>query len=462
MTVYIEVLDENDNVPFFVDNKSRISVLETMPINTELLRFKATDNDLGPNSELTFAISAGNKRDTFYIDPLTGILYLRKSLDYEEQIRYTLNITCSDGGHPRLSSVTSVTIEVIDTNDNPPVFPNTAIVRQIREGILVRTPIVTITAEDPDSGDNGVVSYSILSQEPQDQVRRFGINPSSGVIHTLLPIDREEVDTFNLVVVATDQAHPPSARLSAEKQVIVFVEDINDNAPIFVSMSAIVLPPLSAGNFNYHQTENIQVMQLLARDLDSSTNGLVTYELLRSSVNYSNMFEVYRNTGELIMKLPQSFSKGSLFKRASFKYQVGVRATDEAVQAERRSSETYVTLIVPGEDGDDQPIWEHQGQIEGNVYENEPIGTSILRVSACSRQSNIELEYYVTNVTAGDGPQVDRLFDIDTKTGVLSTAAQLDRETGVQWYEVELYAIGIGGTKPSTTSTKVSPYRLAF
>ncbi|KYN09067.1 Cadherin-related tumor suppressor [Trachymyrmex cornetzi] len=454
-TVHIEVLDENDNVPFFVDNKSRISVLETMPINTELLRFKATDNDLGPNSELTFAISAGNKRDTFYIDPLTGILYLRKPLDYEEQIRYTLNITCSDGGHPRLSSVTSLTVEVIDTNDNPPVFPNTAIVRQIREGILVRTPIVTITAEDPDSGDNGVVSYSILSQEPQDQVRRFGINPSSGVIHTLLPIDREEVDTFNLVVVATDQAQPPSARLSAEKQVIVFVEDINDNAPIFVSMSAIVLPPLSTGNFNYHQTEDIQVMQLLARDLDSSTNGLVTYELLRSSVNYSNMFEVYRNTGELIMKLPQSFSKSSLFERAPFKYQVGVRATDEAVQAERRSSETYVTLIVPGEDGDDQPIWEQQGQIEGNVYENEPIGTSILRVSACSRQSNIELEYYVTNVTAGDGPQVDRLFDIDTKTGVLSTAAQLDRETGVQWYEVELYAIGIGGTKPSTTSTKV-------
>ncbi|XP_024892827.1 cadherin-related tumor suppressor-like [Temnothorax curvispinosus] len=462
-TVHIEVLDENDNVPRFVDNKSKISVLETTPTNTELLRFKATDNDLGPNSELTFIISAGNKRDTFYIDPLTGILYLKKPLDYEELVRYTLNVTCSDGGHPRLSSVTSLTVEVIDTNDNPPVFPNTAIVRQIREGILVRTPIVTITAEDPDSGDNGVVSYSILSQDPEDEVRRFGINPSSGVIHTLLPIDREEVDTFKLVVIATDQAQPPSARLSAEKLVIVIVEDVNDNAPIFVSMSAVVLPHLRAGNFNYHQssTKEVAVTQLVARDLDSSTNGLVTYELLRSNVNYSDMFRIYRNTGQLTMKPHPTFSKGGLLERAS-KYQVGVRATDEAVQAERRSSETYVTLIVPGENGDDQPIWEHRGQIEGNVYENEPIGTSILRVSARSHRSNIELEYYVTNVTAGDGPQVDRLFDIDTKTGVLSTAAQLDRETGVQWYEVEIYAIGIGGTRPSTTSTKVSPRRLAF
>ncbi|EZA55620.1 Cadherin-related tumor suppressor [Ooceraea biroi] len=458
-TVHIEVLDENDNVARFIDNKSRISVLETTPTNTELLRFKATDNDLGPNSELTFAISAGNRRDTFYIDPLTGVLYLRKPLDYEELERYTLNITCNDGGHPRLSSVTSLSIEVIDTNDNPPVFPKTAIVRQIREGILVRTPIVTITAEDPDSGDNGVVSYSILSQDPEDQLRRFGINPSSGVIHTLLPIDREEVDTYKLVVVATDRAQPPSARLFAEKLVIVIVEDVNDNAPIFVSMSAVVLPSLRTGSLNYHRssTKEVTVTQLIARDLDSSTNGLVTYELLRSSVNYSDMFRIHRSTGQLTMKLPRSSSSESALSERTVKYQVGVRATDEAVQAERRSSETYVTLIVPSEDGDDQPIWEHRGQIEGNVYENEPIGTSILRMRARSRRSNIELEYYVTNVTAGDGVhQVDRLFDVDAKTGVLSTAVQLDRETGVQWYEVELYAIGIGGTKPSTTSTKVS------
>ncbi|XP_020292424.1 cadherin-related tumor suppressor-like, partial [Pseudomyrmex gracilis] len=460
-TVHIDVLDENDNTPRFVDNKSQISVLETTPTNTELLRFKATDNDLGANSELTFTISAGNKKDAFYIDPLTGILYLKKPLDYEELPRHRLNVTCNDGGHPKLSSVTTLTVEVIDTNDNPPVFPNTAIVRQIREGIPVRTPIVTIIAEDPDSDDNGEVSYSILSQDPEDQVRRFDIDPTTGVIQTLQLIDREEVDTFKLVVVATDKAQPPSARLSAEKVVIVIVEDVNDNAPIFISMSAVVLPSLNTKNFNRHHslTKEVMITQLVARDLDSSTNGLVTYELLRSSVKYSDMFKIHRSTGVLTMRLPQSTSKNESrsFERI-FKYQVGVRATDEAVQTDRRSSETYVTLIVPGENNDDQPIWEHRSQIEGSVYENEPVGTSILQVSARSRHTNIEIEYYVTNVTSGggpgNGPQVERLFDVDMKTGVLSTAAQLDRETGARWYEVELYAIGIGGTRPSTTFTK--------
>ncbi|KAI4499170.1 hypothetical protein M0802_005753 [Mischocyttarus mexicanus] len=449
-TVFIDVLDENDNVPRFVHNKSTISILETTAINTELLKFKATDKDLGANSELTFAISAGNRRDTFYIDSLSGTLYLRKPLDYEELEKYVLNITCSDGGHPRLSSVMILIVEVIDTNDNPPVFPNTAIVRQIREGIPVHMPIVTITAEDPDSGENGMVSYSIVSQDPEDQFRRFGINPTTGVIHTLLPIDREDVDTFKLVVVATDKAKPPSVRLSAEKLVIVIVEDVNDNAPIFVSMSAVILP--LKGNSNYQAQKEVVVTQLVAKDLDSSTNGLVTYELLRSSVNYSDMFRIHRTTGYLTMRLPRT-TKNAV-ERVS-KYQVGVRATDEAVQAERRSSETYLTLIIPGEDTEDQPIWEHRGQLEGSVYENEPVGASILRVSARSRRSNIDLEYYVTNVTAGNGgPQVDRLFDVDTKTGILSTAAALDRETGIQWYEVELYAIGVGGTRPITSSTK--------
>lgn len=454
-TVNIEVLDENDNSPKFIDNQSRISVIETTTINAELLKFKATDDDLGANGELTFAISAGNRRDAFYIDPLTGALYLKKPLDYEELESYTLNITCSDGGHPRMSTVTSLRVNVIDANDNPPAFPNTAIVRQIREGITVRTPVHSVTAEDPDSGENGAVSYSIASQDPEDQRRHFGINPLTGVIHTLLPIDREEVDTFKLVVVATDRAQPPSARLSAEKLVIVIVEDLNDNAPIFVSMSAIVLPFKTILSTNLGK--EIPVARLLARDLDSSTNGLVTYELMRSGVN-SDMFRLHRSTGVLTMRLPRTLKS---LERTS-RYQIGLRATDEAVQAERRSSEAYLTLIVPGDD-DDRPLWDHDGPLDGSVYENEPAGASILKVSARPRRSGVDLEYYVTNVTAGrSGVQVDRLFDVDTKSGLLQTSGPLDREAGVDWYEVEIYAIVVGGDRPSTSFVKVKYFILLF
>ncbi|KAJ8688394.1 hypothetical protein QAD02_024189 [Eretmocerus hayati] len=463
VVVFVEVLDENDNAPQFEGSSdASISVAENTPINVELFRFEARDKDLGSNGELMYAINSGNRRDTFHVDSATGALYLRKPLDYEDIESFELNVTCSDAGQPRLSSWTTMRVEVIDTNDNPPAFANTAIVRQIVEGIPVERPVVTVTAEDPDSGLNGVVTYSIVSQEPEDEKRRFGIEPSTGVITTLLPIDREEIDAFKLLIVATDSAQTRSARLSAEKLVTVIVTDVNDNAPAFVSMSAVVLPPV--GGLQTTALSNpgreVMVVQLRARDLDSGTNGLVTYELLPGSNYSTDSFRVDRNSGALSLRLGSSRS-GSIssnsmpFERAT-RLRLGVRAADEAVQAERRSSEAVLTLIVPGE-GDDSPIWEHSGQLEGSVAENEATGTSVLRLRARSRRSNEQIEYYVTNVTAGQGgPQLDRLFDVDPSTGILSTAAPLDREAGVEWYNVEVFAIVATGSKPSTSSTKVS------
>lgn len=433
-SVIVEVLDENDNAPEFTQTNSKISVLETAAVNTELIQFRATDADLGVNSEVMFSITAGNRKDTFHVDPSTGVLYLHKPLDFEELSVYQLNITASDNGNPRLSTSIIFSIEVEDANDNPPAFPSTAIVRQIREGISIHTPIVTVTAEDPDNGINGKVTYAIAHQEPDDIHRHFGINPSTGVIHTLLPIDREKVDTFRLTVVATDQAMPVTSRLSADKLVTVIVEDVNDNAPMFVSMNAATLPPTQ----KKLGTEGVLIMNVFARDLDSATNGLVTYELGSGS---GDLFRLDQSTGALMLR------KQLINPDAS--YRISVKATDEAVQSERRSTEAYITIIAtdPFNKG---PKFE-SSSFAGNVYENEPPGTSILTLSA--RFEDADVEYYVTNVTGG-GVQVDRLFDIDTKLGVLSTAVELDRELGVDVYEIEVYAVVVGGV-PRTSNTKV-------
>lgn len=435
-TVRVDVLDENDNAPEFAQTSSNISVLETAQVGTELVRFRATDADLGINSVVTFSIGSGNRRDTFNIDSATGALYLHRPLDYEELSGYQLNVTASDGGNPRLSTTVTLSIVVVDANDNPPSFPNTAIVRQIKEGISTGTPLHTVNAEDPDSGRNGQVEYSISSQEPDDSERRFGIDPTTGVIHTLLEIDRERVDTFRLTVVATDRAEPKSARLSAEKLVTVIVEDVNDNAPVFVSMNAALLSPEHVRSSM--NRDGYVIMHVFARDLDSSTNGLVTYELVSGD---EDVFRLHRTTGALSLRRP-------LFEPRP-RYQLAVKATDEAVQSERRSTEAYVTVIsasdFPG------PIFESPS-FSGSVYENEPPGSSILKVGA--RFDGVPVEYYVTNVT-GNGRQVDRLFDIDAKLGVLSTAVELDRESGVEAYEIEVYAIASEG-HPRTSKTKVS------
>lgn len=437
-TVVIEVLDENDNEPIFTQTNSQISINETTPVGTELIRFRATDSDVGANSQITFSISAGNRRDTFHIDSISGALFLHRPLDYEETTSYNLNITATDGGNPRLLTTILFNVMVIDENDNPPSFPNTAIVRQIKESIPVKTPIVTVTAEDPDSGANGKVIYTLTNQEPSNSNRHFSINPTTGVIFTLREIDRETIDTFKLTIVATDQAVSESKRLSAEKIVTVIVEDINDNAPLFVSMNAAILPQKILRS-SMSSRNGAPIMNVFARDADSGTNGLVTYEMVSGN---ADLFKLHRSTGAITLQKPL----GDI----ELKYQLAIKATDEAVQNERKSSDAYITLITVGENGNNGPIFENN-DLFGSVYENEPIGTSIVTVAARLNAANIE--YYVTNVT-GDGRQVDRLFDIDPKLGVLSTAAELDREAGVDIYEIEVYAIAIGGV-PRTASTKV-------
>ncbi|XP_011183876.2 cadherin-related tumor suppressor [Zeugodacus cucurbitae] len=446
-TITVEVLDENDVEPQFAQTASEVSVLETSGIGTELMRFHATDSDLGVNSQVTYSITGGNRKDTFHIDAISGSLYLHKPLDYEETTVYNLNITAADGGTPRLSHTIVFTVNVVDENDNPPSFPNTAIVRQIKEGIAIKTPIVTVTAEDPDSGLNGKVTYSITKQDPeQPGGRHFGINTVTGVIHTLREIDRESIDTFRLTVVATDQAESPEPQLSAEKLVTVIVEDINDNAPNFVSMNAAILPMQTATSQSHYYRDGVPVMHVHARDADSSSNGLVTYEMVSGNME---LFKLHRNTGAITLR--------KVIDHPEVRYQLALKATDEAVQSERKSTDAYITIITTGTASG--PTFDQREQ-SGSVYENEPTGTSILTVSA--RLDGAEIEYYVTNVTAigasartGSVQQVDRLFDIDTKLGILSTAKELDREAGPDTYEVEVYAIALGGA-PRTTNTKVT------
>lgn len=431
--ITVDVLDENDNAPIFTQTQLNVSVLETEPVNKKIIQFQATDADLGVNSELQFSITSGNRKEAFFIDSYSGELFLHKQLDYEDLTSYILVITATDNGNPSLYSSISFTVNVIDANDNAPVFTNTAIVRQIREGIPKHTPIVTVTAEDPDSGLNGKVYYSIKKQDPNDNKRHFAINNVTGVIHTLLPIDRESIDTFRITVVAYDRAEPPSARLSAEKLVTVIVEDINDNAPVFVSMNAAVI---SKDRMGRSLGRGIFIMNVLARDLDSGTNGLVTYKLIHGG---SDLFDLHRSNGALTLRYPPSVPEA--------RWNLVIKATDEAVLSEQRSTETYLSVIMGGTELQGV-TWTNARSV--SVAENEPAGTAVLNLTNNYKSG---LEYYIVNVT-GEGRQVDRLFDIDSSLGILSTAVSLDRETGVDRYEVEICAVS-SGTPLKTTTIKV-------
>lgn len=231
----------------------------------------------------------------------------------------------------------------------------------------------------------------------------------------------------------------------------------------FVCMNAAVLhkssPPFT------------EITKVLATDIDSESNGAVTYDLVSGD---SGLFKLDRNTGSL--KLTKSLTSEMIVQP---RYQLTVRATDEAIQSQRKSSELYLMILSVSSDdkdgngggggGSSSLLTFDHAMYSGSIYENEPIGTSILTVSANlgqenSRQdsnsarisaSSSSVEYYITNITSPDGALQHRLFDMDVKRGVLSTAVLLDREMGVWDFQLEIYAILVSAQGLTTASTKV-------
>jgi len=81
----------------------------------------ATDADIGANAQLQFSLVdvVQGERDLFGITP-GGVLYTTADVDRERSDMHVLRLAVTDDGYPQLSSLTDVTIHVLDRNDRYP------------------------------------------------------------------------------------------------------------------------------------------------------------------------------------------------------------------------------------------------------------------------------------------------------------------------------------------------------
>uniref|UniRef100_A0A672LNC7 Protocadherin Fat 4 n=1 Tax=Sinocyclocheilus grahami TaxID=75366 RepID=A0A672LNC7_SINGR len=425
----ISVLDDNDNSPSFPKSTLTVDVLENMRIGELVASVTATDSDSGSNADITYSISATNNHGTFSISPNTGSIFLVKKLDYETQSLYKLNVTAKDSGRPSRSSSIPVTIHVRDFNDNPPVFTPGDIFKSIPENLLLSTSVMTITAHDTDADINGQLEYSIVMQTPRGG--HFHIDPTSGVILTNKEIDREFSNLFELTIKATDQAVPVEFRRFALKNVTIWVTDQNDNIPVFISQNALVAE------------SNIVIGSILttvvAYDPDEGANGEVEYELVRGD---SDTFIMDRYSGDI--RLASQLVPSKLI------YSLTVSATDHGT--DRKTSRTELTIILQGSDG---PVFSQHKYIT-ILKEGQPPGTNVISLDASSpRGTGTKVEFFIVSVRSG-GKAVGRLFTIGRHSGVIQTAAKLDREQGSDLYLIDVYAIEADASQPRTQHAEVS------
>jgi hypothetical protein len=158
------ILDENDNVPKFDREIYSINITETIPINTKLLHFHAIDDDEENtlNSQIEYYL---NNQTIFSLNSTTGELYLIGKLDREDQAIYELDIIASDHGQPQpLSSTVRCLINLIDVNDNYPIFDSSEYIFEIPETWSNLSPIGHVHASDADEY-YGELSYTLVHNE---------------------------------------------------------------------------------------------------------------------------------------------------------------------------------------------------------------------------------------------------------------------------------------------------------
>uniref|UniRef100_U3JJV5 Cadherin 1 n=1 Tax=Ficedula albicollis TaxID=59894 RepID=U3JJV5_FICAL len=127
-----------------------------------------------------------------------------------------------------------IIITVTDQNDNRPVFTQQVFVGYIEENAKPGTSVMTVNATDADDAinvNNGIIGYSIISEEPKGAQRMFTINAEKGIISVIgTGLDRETTPNYTLIIQAADQE---GNGLTNTATAIIKVTDANDNPPVF-------------------------------------------------------------------------------------------------------------------------------------------------------------------------------------------------------------------------------------
>uniref|UniRef100_A0A8K9XRK2 FAT atypical cadherin 2 n=1 Tax=Oncorhynchus mykiss TaxID=8022 RepID=A0A8K9XRK2_ONCMY len=404
---------------------STIDIREDFPLNSTILYFKATDNDTGFNSKLVYAISSGNEDGCFSIGIFSGELQLVCPLDQETKEFYILNVTVYDLGSPQTSAWKFLAVNLLDVNDNRPVFDQSRYVVHIPENTEVDTRIFQVHAIDLDSEDNGNILYSMLTLTDL-----FKINELTGEVKVSDRLDREAFPRHNLKIEARDQSKT-DPQLFSMTDLVVVLEDINDNPPKFV-------PKI----YNIKVPEDVPMGTVLlwveSYDLDLGSAGQVSYNLKNSE---NGAFFLDASTGSLTLEKELDFER-----RQS--YNLTVRAVDHGLPRSLSSSCFIEVEVLDVNENLNKPVFS-MFVYEASVMEDAPVGTSVFTLTAADRDLGRDgvVRYHIHD---GSGLGV---FMIDEETGVIRTAETLDREA-VPHYWLSVYAKDLG-TIPLVTWTDI-------
>lgn len=407
--VVVQVVDVNDNSPMFVSTPFQATVLENVAIGYSVIHIQAIDGDSGENARLEYRLTDTTPGFPFTINNSTGWITVSEELDRETTDFYTFGVQARDNGIPVMSSSASVSITVLDVNDNVPTFTEKTYSLKINEDAVVGTSVLTMTAVDRDV--NSVVTYQISSGNTRN---RFAITSQSGggLITLALPLDYKQERQYVLTVTASDGTRYDTA------QVFINVTDANTHRPVFQSANYQVM-------LSEEKPVGSTVVVISASDEDTGENARITY-VMEDNVP---QFKIDPDSGAITTQMEIDYED-----QAS--YTLAIIARDNGIP--QKSDTTYVEIIIL--DANDNAPQFLRDMYQGTVFEDAPLYTSVLQISASDRDSgsNGRVSYTFQGGDDGEGD-----FIIETYSGIIRTARKLDREN-VPVYNLKAFAVDRG------------------
>ncbi|XP_066525323.1 protocadherin alpha-C2-like isoform X3 [Hoplias malabaricus] len=293
--VRVLITDMNDNHPEISIKSFTSPVKEDVAVGSVIAVVSVSDKDSGENGEIDLHISdqlpfsLKESSDNYYE------LVVSEPLDRERVPEYDITFTVTDRGSPPLSDNETMTLELLDVNDNVPRFPQSSYVIRVKENNGPGDLLGSLTAHDPDLHENQYLVYFILEKEivNTSMSMLFSINPENGNLYALKTFDYEMEKEFLFHVEARDSGVPP---LSSNVSVHIVIMDQNDNTPLIVSPwrahGSVVEERIARST-----DKGTLISKVIAIDADSVHNSRVTYQFLQNTD--ATLFSLDQYNGEI-------------------------------------------------------------------------------------------------------------------------------------------------------------------
>ncbi|XP_078116743.1 protocadherin gamma-C5-like isoform X1 [Sander vitreus] len=432
--IEVEIRDINDNSPSFLLNELSLKLAELAAVGTRFPLESATDPDVGSNSLKSYTVSK-NECCFLKIKEMEGgntvpELVLEKPLDREKKAVHKIILTALDGGNPVRSGTLQITIHVLDTNDNFPVFEKNIYKVTLGEKSLHGAVVIKPKATDADEGLNGEIEFSFGSRTPESVLSLFDINPLTGEIILKGELDYETTNSYAIDVSAKDKGSP---EMEGHCRVQVDITDFNDNAPeiVFTSQPKPVREDAPSGTV---------VALISARDLDSGDNGKVTLQLTKGSP--FNLKPSFSNNYALV-------TNGLLDRESFSEYNIEITAKD--LGSPPLSSKKIIPVSIT-DVNDNPPIFT---QPSYNVYlkENGVPGSILYSISASDLDfgENAKISYSILDSKVQD-VSVSSYVYINSDNGSIYSMHSFDYEK-LKVFQIQVQAKDHGSPSLSSNAT---------